>query len=63
MTVPDDLQAASELERRVLPELDPRLVTPTHDDNFFAPPGRRRDLVRRVQLADVRDEIRGVAAL
>jgi L-ascorbate metabolism protein UlaG (beta-lactamase superfamily) len=45
---------------RVLPKLDPRLVVPTHYDNFFSPLGTRRDLVRRVALADVPDEIRRV---
>jgi L-ascorbate metabolism protein UlaG (beta-lactamase superfamily) len=45
---------------RVLPKLDPRLVVPTHYDNFFSPLGTRRDLVRRIALADVPDEIRRV---
>lgn len=47
---------------RVLPKLDPRVVVPTHYDNFFSPLGRQQDFVRRVQLADVPDEIRRVAA-
>jgi L-ascorbate metabolism protein UlaG (beta-lactamase superfamily) len=46
---------------RVLPRLDPRLVVPTHYDNFFSPLGRQRDLVRKVALADVPDEIHRVA--
>jgi L-ascorbate metabolism protein UlaG (beta-lactamase superfamily) len=48
---------------RVLPKLDPRIVVPTHYDNFFSPlgAGRGMDLVRRVGLADVPKEIRGVA--
>ena len=47
---------------RVLPKLDPRIVVPTHYDNFFSPLGRRQDFVRKVDLAGVPDEIRGVAA-
>jgi L-ascorbate metabolism protein UlaG (beta-lactamase superfamily) len=47
---------------RVLPKLDPRIVIPTHYDNFFTPLGRDQDYVRKVQLADVPDEIARVAA-
>jgi L-ascorbate metabolism protein UlaG (beta-lactamase superfamily) len=43
--------------RRILPKLDPRVVIPTHYDNFFSPLGRRQDFVRRVDLAAVPDEI------
>jgi L-ascorbate metabolism protein UlaG (beta-lactamase superfamily) len=46
---------------RVLPKLDPRYVVPTHYDNFFSPLGAEQDMVRRVALADVPDEIRRVA--
>jgi L-ascorbate metabolism protein UlaG (beta-lactamase superfamily) len=46
---------------RVLPRLDPQVVVPTHYDNFFSPLGRERDLVRKVALADVPDEIHRVA--
>jgi L-ascorbate metabolism protein UlaG (beta-lactamase superfamily) len=46
---------------RILPKLDPRIVVPTHYDNFFSPLGRPQDFVRRVDLADVPDEIRRVA--
>jgi L-ascorbate metabolism protein UlaG (beta-lactamase superfamily) len=46
---------------RVLPRLDPRFVVPTHYDNFFSPLGRQRDLLRKVALADVPDEIHRVA--
>lgn len=42
---------------RVLPKLDPKLVIPTHYDDFFAPLGTRQAMVRRVALADVPDEI------
>jgi L-ascorbate metabolism protein UlaG (beta-lactamase superfamily) len=43
--------------RRILPKLDPRVVIPTHYDNFFSPLGREQDFVRRVDLAAVPDEI------
>jgi L-ascorbate metabolism protein UlaG (beta-lactamase superfamily) len=46
---------------RILPKLDPRIVVPTHYDNFFAPLGRPQDFVRRVDLADVPDEVRRVS--
>jgi L-ascorbate metabolism protein UlaG (beta-lactamase superfamily) len=46
---------------RILPRLDPRIVVPTHYDNFFSPLGRRQDFVRRVELAEVPDEIAAVA--
>src|SRR5918997_1258014 len=42
---------------RVLPKLDPRIVVPTHYDNFFSPLGRRQDFVRRVELSSVPDEV------
>jgi L-ascorbate metabolism protein UlaG (beta-lactamase superfamily) len=45
---------------RILPKLDPRIVVPTHYDNFFSPLGRPQDFVRRVDLADVPDEVRRV---
>lgn len=46
---------------RVLPKLDPRLVIPTHYDNFFSPLGSKADMVRKVALADVPGEVRRVA--
>lgn len=46
---------------RVLPKLDPRIVVPTHYDNFFSPLGRKPDFVRKIQLAEVPDEIHKVA--
>ena len=42
---------------RILPRLDPRVIVPTHYDNFFSPLGRPQDFVRRVNLAAVPDEI------
>jgi L-ascorbate metabolism protein UlaG (beta-lactamase superfamily) len=47
--------------RRILPKLDPRLVVPTHYDNFFSPLGRPQDYVRGVHLADVPREVHQVA--
>jgi L-ascorbate metabolism protein UlaG (beta-lactamase superfamily) len=46
---------------RVLPRLDPRIVVPTHYDNFFSPLGRPQDLLRRVRLAEVPREVQHVA--
>ena len=46
---------------RILPKLDPRIVVPTHYDNFFSPLGRPQDFVRRVQLAEVPREVHQVA--
>jgi L-ascorbate metabolism protein UlaG (beta-lactamase superfamily) len=47
--------------RRILPRLDPRLVVPTHYDDFFAPLGRRLSFVQRVKLADVPGELAAVS--
>src|SRR4029453_563911 len=33
---------------RILPRLDPRVLVPTHYDNFFSPLGRPQEFVRRV---------------
>jgi L-ascorbate metabolism protein UlaG (beta-lactamase superfamily) len=46
---------------RILPRLDPRVIVPTHYDDFFAPLGRPTAFVRGVRLADVPDEVRRVA--
>ena len=46
---------------RILPRLDPRIVVPTHYDNFFSPLGRPQDFVRRVNLAEVPREVAAVA--
>jgi L-ascorbate metabolism protein UlaG (beta-lactamase superfamily) len=46
---------------RILPKLDPRIVVPTHYDNFFSPLGRPQDFVQRVKLADVPREVQLVA--
>jgi len=46
---------------RILPRLDPRIVVPTHYDNFFSPLGAPQDFVRRVNLAGVSAEISAVS--
>jgi L-ascorbate metabolism protein UlaG (beta-lactamase superfamily) len=47
---------------RILPRLDPRVVVPTHYDNFFSPLGAPQDFVARVELAAVPDEVAHVTA-
>ena len=47
--------------RRILPRLDPRVVVPTHYDNFFAPLDRPLTLVRRVDLSGLPEEIAAVS--
>jgi L-ascorbate metabolism protein UlaG (beta-lactamase superfamily) len=42
---------------RILPRLDPRVIVPTHYDNFFSPLGRPQDFVRRIDLAALPAEI------
>ena len=46
---------------RILPRLDPRVLVPTHYDNFFSPLGRPQDFVRRVELAAVPGEVAAAA--
>ena len=46
---------------RILPKLDPRIVVPTHYDNFFSPLGSPQDFAWRVDLAAVPDEVARVA--
>ena len=46
---------------RILPKLDPRIVVPTHYDNFFSPLGHPQDFVQRVKLAEVPREVWQVA--
>jgi L-ascorbate metabolism protein UlaG (beta-lactamase superfamily) len=46
---------------RVLPRLDPRIVVPTHYDDFFKPLGARLDFIRRVRLGEVPGEVRAVS--
>ena len=42
---------------RVLPRLDPRVIVPTHYDDFFAPLGGPERFVRKVDLAGLQEEI------
>jgi len=46
---------------RVLARIDPRVVVPTHYDDFFKPLGRELALIRRVRLAAVPAEIEAVS--
>jgi L-ascorbate metabolism protein UlaG (beta-lactamase superfamily) len=46
---------------RILPRLDPRLVVPTHYDNFFAPLGEDEKFVRGVKLAEISAEVAAVS--
>ncbi len=47
--------------RRILPKLDPRVIVPTHYDNFFAPLDQPLTLVRKVDLEGLPGEIRAVS--
>ena len=46
---------------RVLPRLDPRVIVPTHYDDFFAPLGGPERFVRKVDLASLDEEIAAAA--
>ena len=46
---------------RILPKLDPRVVIPTHYDNFFSPLGAEQDYAWRVNLAEVPGEVQQVS--
>jgi L-ascorbate metabolism protein UlaG (beta-lactamase superfamily) len=48
--------------QRILPRLDPRVVVPTHYDNFFRPLGRPMEFVSNVQLSELPEEIGAVSA-
>ncbi len=48
--------------KRILPRLDPKVVVPTHYDNFFRPLGQRMEFVSNVQLASLPQEIGSVSA-
>jgi L-ascorbate metabolism protein UlaG (beta-lactamase superfamily) len=47
--------------QRILPLLDPRVVVPTHYDNFFRPLGQPLEFVSNVQLSELPDEIGAVS--
>jgi L-ascorbate metabolism protein UlaG (beta-lactamase superfamily) len=48
--------------KRILPRLEPRVVVPTHYDNFFRPLGARMEFVSNVRLGELPDEIGAVSA-
>jgi L-ascorbate metabolism protein UlaG (beta-lactamase superfamily) len=48
--------------RRILPRLDPRVVVPTHYDNFFRPLGAPMEFVTNVALSELPEEIEAVSA-
>jgi len=48
--------------RRIIPRLDPKVVVPTHYDNFFRPLGAPMEFVSNVQLSQLPDEIAAVSA-
>jgi L-ascorbate metabolism protein UlaG (beta-lactamase superfamily) len=47
---------------RILPRLEPRVVVPTHYDNFFRPLGQQLEFVSNVQLSRLPEEIGTVSA-
>jgi L-ascorbate metabolism protein UlaG (beta-lactamase superfamily) len=46
---------------RILPRLEPRVVVPTHYDNFFRPLGDPMEFVANAQLSELPDEIGAVS--
>jgi L-ascorbate metabolism protein UlaG (beta-lactamase superfamily) len=46
---------------RILPRLDPKVVVPTHYDNFFRPLGRPMEFVSNVQLSQLPAEIGAIS--
>ncbi len=52
----------SDYWKRILPRLDPRVVVPTHYDNFFRPLGNPMEFVSNVQLSELPNEIGSVSA-
>jgi L-ascorbate metabolism protein UlaG (beta-lactamase superfamily) len=47
--------------QRILPRLDPKVVVPTHYDNFFRPLGQPMEFVSNVQLSQLPAEIGAVS--
>jgi L-ascorbate metabolism protein UlaG (beta-lactamase superfamily) len=47
--------------RRIIPRLDPKIVVPTHYDNFFRPLGEPMEFVSNVQLTGLPEEIGAVS--
>jgi L-ascorbate metabolism protein UlaG (beta-lactamase superfamily) len=48
--------------KRILPRLDPRIVIPTHYDDFFKPLEGGMELISNVKLAELPEELRTTAA-
>jgi L-ascorbate metabolism protein UlaG (beta-lactamase superfamily) len=48
--------------KRILPRLDPKVIVPTHYDNFFRPLGQPMEFVSNVQLAELPEEIGAVSS-
>jgi L-ascorbate metabolism protein UlaG (beta-lactamase superfamily) len=48
--------------QRILPLLDPKVVVPTHYDNFFRPLGQPLEFVSNVQLSELPNEIGAVSS-
>ena len=48
--------------KRILPRLDPRVVVPTHYDNFFRPLGRPLEFVTAARLSELPEEIAAVSS-
>jgi L-ascorbate metabolism protein UlaG (beta-lactamase superfamily) len=46
---------------RILPKLDPKVIVPTHYDNFFTPLDERMDLIARAKLAELPGEVGAVS--
>jgi L-ascorbate metabolism protein UlaG (beta-lactamase superfamily) len=46
---------------RILPRLDPRVVVPTHYDDFFKPLDEGMDLIANVKLSELPRELEGVS--
>ncbi len=47
--------------QRIIPRLDPKVVVPTHYDNFFRPLGQRLEFVSDVRLSALPEEIGAVS--
>ena len=43
--------------KRILPRLDPKVIVPTHYDNFFRPLGEPMEFVSNAQLSELPEEI------
>jgi len=48
--------------KRILPRLDPRVIVPTHYDDFFKPLGDGMDLITNVKLAELPRELAAASA-